>query len=519
MSNFESPIEDLSLIEQIREYVLRENVTHVMCDVFETIVFPQFIFHKNMRRIGLFSNLLRLAYSLVLKVTKAEINQSIVGRIVWRFWVLSGLNSPITDFLPRRIYCELLKDLKSQGIEISLVTNTMLNKSQISEILIKCGLQDFKVYSSREFGVLKSQGLYELCLRNSNHSTASSIIIGDDQLQDIDVGINLGIKTFKVDSISIRLSPILNLRQANLLLGDERSQTLITQFSNLFSHNPTISYAYTAGFFYSGQLAIATARKLEVMVRRFSINDIVFLAREGFLVKQSFDDLVSLDTLQVRTHYLYASRALLLEANGGSFIEKQLKDMSLGKRALFFDVGWRGQFVQAIARFVHPAPRLAMIGIWPWKYRPPRLSVTYFDYLHPFRALMVRRCPEIVEFLLAAPHESVTKSQVIQKSDESTELLIIQGASNSALLDGTVGFQESIAFGLLKLLLSNPNKQQVSLFGDITHSANLEYPVSIVSVSPKGQIFWIKGSRIAGTSHFIDRFNEIKRRFTAVLLK
>jgi hypothetical protein len=388
----------------------------------------------------------------------------------------------------------------------------MLDEFTVTQILEKCNLNGYQLYTSKHMGILKSQGLYHRCLDSSGFKATNSLIIGDDKKQDLIVGKSLGIKTFKVPKVSERLEPILNKEQIGVLNSSDLGKTYLKDFVDMVTEKPSLNLGYASGFFYSGLLANTTAREIIDISQNNKVANFVFLSREGYLIKRATDKYLSILNLPISTYYLFASRSLMKSPKGEKYVLQQILNMNLLGRSIIFDVGWRGKFLGSISQMIKPAPLMIMIGIWPWRRKQAMFKTTYFRRRNPLKALTFRKCPEIIEFLLTAPHESVITSRINPISKFSWEQDIIDGAEKSPIYYGDPKKEKYLAFRLLSQLLSKPSLSQAQFFGNIRHSIEGETPSTITEITKDGKILWLAGSRICKKSNVWDRLKEIQRR-------
>ena len=522
MVNFNDSIEDFAGIEVIRDYINAQSIKLVMFDLFETIVFPKCLDEKsckndlNLKNKKILKPFLKLIRSLIVRIHGHELSKSSLGRWVWK--IESKFFCHSTDhYYPRQLIVNLVKELSDSGTTVAVVSNTMISDLEVLRILQTCGLAKNQFFTSKSIGLLKSQGLYQQVLKQLGYDSNHSLIVGDDQKEDLQAGYEIGVKAFQVEKISKRLNPILNTKQIEELNGSELGRIYLGKFAEILSRQPLTTYGLASGFFYSGLLANTTAKDLLEISKNQGANNIIFLSREGYLVKSATDKHQEVIESQLTCTYLYASRVLLNSPSGIEFVKKQISEMNLNKNSLVFDVGWRGYFLKKISELISQKSTMVMIGIWPWIVGQKNFKTTIFRRGNPLKAWTFRKCPEIVEFLLAAPHETVQSQQIKPIAKDSWESAILIGADLSPTYTGKSKHEKSLMYKLFRSLLSRPSKPQAVLFGNIFHSANGEPSLRLTDVAINGRIFWLQGSKAIGNSSRLDRFKEVKRRFSVGL--
>jgi FMN phosphatase YigB (HAD superfamily) len=522
MVSFNDSVEDLAVIEAIREYVKSHRIKLVMFDLFETIVFPKCLDEKscknelNPKNNNIFKPFFRVLRSLIVRIHGHELSKSRLGNWVWKLESKYFQHST-GHYFPRQLIVNLVKELSASSTTVAIVSNTMISDLEVLRILQSCGLAENQFFTSKSIGVLKSQGLYQQVLEQLGCNSDESLIVGDDRKEDLQPGSQIRVKAFLVEKISKRLNPVLNTKQIVQLNGSELGRIYLLKFAEILSHQPLTTYGMASGFFYSGLLANTTAKDLLEISKNNGASNIIFLSREGYLVKAATKKHLEGIESTLTCNYLYASRALIRSSSGLEFVKKQISEMNLNGHSLVFDVGWRGYFLGEISGLITQKPTMVMIGIWPWIVNQKNFKTTIFRRRNLLRAWTFRKCPEIVEFLLAAPHETVQSEHIKPIAKDSWESAILDGADLSPTYTKNSELEKFLTLKLFQSLLSRPSKPQAVLFNNIFHSANGEPSMRLTHVAKDGRIFWLQGSKAIGNSSRLARFREVKRRFKAGL--
>ncbi len=190
-----------------------------------------------------------------------------------------------------------------QNKKIIITTDMYLNRKYIEEILGIVGISGYQyLFVSNEIKLNKYRGnIYPYILKKLNISAKQIIHIGDSKRADYIMP-----KLFKIDSVLIP-KQIHNLRYYNL---ERLSEIEKDDYSiiNTFINNNMPIYAniyYQIGYEILGILLYGYTKWLIKQISKQKIEKIFFLAREGNLLKKSFD---KINHTKVKSHYLYVSR-------------------------------------------------------------------------------------------------------------------------------------------------------------------------------------------------------------------
>ena len=186
----------------------------------------------------------------------------------------------------------------SDGKRVVLCSDMYLSESFIERMLRKCGIEGYeKFYLSSEIGITKASGeLFDFVLRDLGISPSELIHIGDNRKSDILVPRLKGIATRHLRKTT---------KKSRHAPGVRYALKCITSYS-------AESYYYDFGFKAFGPLLYGYVSWLKRETKGDGITSILFLSRDGWLMKRAYD-CVSADG-EVETKYFYASRRALQTA-------------------------------------------------------------------------------------------------------------------------------------------------------------------------------------------------------------
>ena len=213
---------------------------------------------------------------------------------------------------------EVYNYAKSQGKKIIIASDMYLPTDFIAKMLNKNGFCDWdQLYVSGELGKGKYNGnMYIQILNDFNDVKAKDILhIGDNQKSDYQKAKEHGINTILYQSVLkqfIRNNPKARLYKQyhyesigkSILLGFSAYEWQKTRFNSSNAN----SYWHQLGYNYAGPLAYGYARFFENQAIKNELNNIFFVARDGWLLQQVFN----LFDNKIKSSYIYAPRILNL---------------------------------------------------------------------------------------------------------------------------------------------------------------------------------------------------------------
>ena len=181
----------------------------------------------------------------------------------------------------------IFHQLRQAGKSLYLVSDIYLPRETITGILEKCGIFGYKaLYLSSEYRCQKLSGLYRVFLDKEGLTKTRVIHVGD---------------TFRSDGLSVMLQdmghgrPLLipgKIEQFPYKVGDCKDDPCSTDILNSFINNHLDSekdYYYRVGFALYGPMLYEFSKWLAQRVEQEQINQILFLARDSYVIKKAFD--------------------------------------------------------------------------------------------------------------------------------------------------------------------------------------------------------------------------------------
>ena len=218
--------------------------------------------------------------------------------------------------LPRMEVCEIVSQLYRQGKEVYIVSDTYYTKKQLQYLLKRFGINVTDIFASCEYGIGKTQGLYD-CLKKKIRKK-SCIHIGDDNIADIEYAKKFGLDTFKIYSGMELLESVGYMgmwEQIESLADRIKTGMFVAKiFNSPFQFEEDrrikIGNAFDIGFLFAAPMITDFVIWFEKKIQEYKIQNIWMGARDGYLLKKLYD---YLRKEEVST-YFFTSRIAAIRA-------------------------------------------------------------------------------------------------------------------------------------------------------------------------------------------------------------
>ena len=238
---------------------------------------------------------------------------------------------------PRRTGVQLYRLAKAMGRRVVLTSDMYLDRQTITDMLKKCGVTDWDgFFLSSERNALKwNGGLFQVLLEELACKPQSVLHIGDswqnDYIQPRFVGLRAMHHPRAMDVMTdmnrtqlaaLGWQSASSFSGGRILLGDLTFRCMQAMTANRFFDDGFAAASAGAnfgaspavlGYYAVGGHVLALAQWLLRRARAEGVTKLVFLARDGYLVKQAVDHLLG-ENADIATDYRPASRRCLLPA-------------------------------------------------------------------------------------------------------------------------------------------------------------------------------------------------------------
>jgi len=351
--------------EELKESIISQNCEYVSFDLFDTLVWRPFYTPTDLFSLidPYFKTLVPGA--VLIKFADARINAESVARYVYdnkqeisldeiygQLQKILNLSDSVTQQLKEKEieyeikYCfrrdsafELFELSEYLGKKIFITSDMYLPKSVIEEILLKNGYTKYtELFLSSEQNKTKHCGdLYEHFLKKYNITPKKVVHIGDNFHSDFNVAKNKGIKAIHFPRAVDVFMGKENMTKTNCLgsifeknlpfwqdmttgLGYIGVRSFLSLAANKYFDNPFRSFDQRTdfnsdptllGYYAVGMQNFAQLMWLRKKVLDGGYDNLVFVARDGFLLKQTWD-LIFKDNEKIKSHYLPTSRKAIV---------------------------------------------------------------------------------------------------------------------------------------------------------------------------------------------------------------
>lgn len=220
--------------------------------------------------------------------------------------------------VPRREVCRLLSDLEARGKKVYIVSDSYYDRKQIIRMLKKCGITRYTdVFVSCEYGVGKTQGLF----RELREITDAWLYlhIGDDVVADVESAEKDGISACQLYSgiDFLEQAGYMGLWDYTDCLSDRIKIGMLVAnvFNNPFQFETKerrigVHTAFDIGYVLFAPMICDFVLWFREQVEKYQLENILFCARDGYLIKQLYDGLCN----QISSVYFLTSRMAAIRA-------------------------------------------------------------------------------------------------------------------------------------------------------------------------------------------------------------
>jgi hypothetical protein len=400
----------------------------------------------------------------------------------------------LENIVLRKSVANLMFELHDRGARILIVSNTYYSQTQMRTICRKLGIpENIPLVLSSDYGLTKSQGLFQAstdinCVRHWH--------FGDDRKEDLCVSKDVFVYVKKIVESNSFFDGTYYLSPKSKLIPLGASKTILNvmvEFEN--ERDPWFWF----GVLFSGPIAISISDALIKVADTQESALICFLSRDGYLPYRYLQILGN-----SHTKYVPYSRAISSSKRDVSALADFIQEHSFNTSKIIFDLGWRGLSASVLRAEFQGKGQLVLLGRWPWHRKKEDLSLFAGPWWTLRRAVELRRCPELIELALSAPHESLMGlpqnlddwMETVRFGDEHPKSRIARGAEAYFFRHLEGSQKESdlrLSLKPLLRLIRKPSAGFLALAAGIFHDFGGKR-VPLVSTESEPVMFWIKGS-------------------------
>lgn len=219
--------------------------------------------------------------------------------------------------VPRTDVCALLETMRQKGKEIYIVTDSYYTKENLEKLLDKCGIFGVKeILDSCECMVDKRHGLFRKLKEVAGNQPV--LHIGDDPEADICEAQKWGIDACQIYSGAdlLEMCGYMGLWEVTDTLSDRLRTGMFVSvlFNSPFQFEGDkkicVYRAYDIGYLFFAPMISDFTFWLRQEVNAYDLKDILFCARDGYLIKKMYDEIAD----RTNTIYFLISRTAAIRA-------------------------------------------------------------------------------------------------------------------------------------------------------------------------------------------------------------
>ncbi len=241
----------------------------------------------------------------------------------------------------RREVCGIAAGLEAAGKNVYIVTDSYYDRRQIEGILKKCGMTRYTdLFVSCEYGTGKRQSLFSAYKKTVR--AASYLHIGDDPVSDIESAQENGMDALRLygGPDLLEASGSMGLWEYVDSLSDRIRAGMFTAcvFNSPFQFETEerrigLSAAYDIGYIFFAPMICDFVLWFREQAEKYRPENILFCARDGYLIKQLYDELCnSISSVYFLTSRMAAVRSGVEDEADLRYVEKMKFGGSLEKQ-------------------------------------------------------------------------------------------------------------------------------------------------------------------------------------------
>ncbi|MCI8512837.1 MAG: HAD hydrolase-like protein [Lachnospiraceae bacterium] len=200
--------------------------------------------------------------------------------------------------IPRKEVCELLETVKKQGKPVYIVTDSYYTKRQIEELLKRFGIEGYAgLLVSCEYGKGKAQGLFRVLKELTGKSC---LHIGDDRYTDIEMAEGESVEAVRLYSGAdllelcgyMGMQDLMDSLSDRIRIGMAVSRLFNNPFVTESGERLGVEKARDIGYVFFAPLITDFVFWLRERIEREKISNVLFCARDGYLIRMLYEQLL-----------------------------------------------------------------------------------------------------------------------------------------------------------------------------------------------------------------------------------
>lgn len=332
----------------------------VSFDLFDTLIYRKSISHYQMWKSESHSYFVRRTMAeFMARVEKRikgipEVSESdIYNRMPDRWDLEFEIDLELRNLLLNPLTMSFLREATATDTYVCIISDTHYREVNIRRFLSHLGFPEIKVFTSGEYGLTKSTGLFEEVQKRLGVSYSDWIHIGDNFQSDVISPKSLGIKPFHYPSMKSQLINSGLISPDGYKFLRKSKEDGIHSISRMFTHlltenSKSVTDAHefprVLGSTIGDLVSTAIAHQIHTMQIKENYDYILYSSRDGWLPYLAHQRLFPSDPIQ----YFKTSRRMLEDPNFRNYLASIIGN---GRKTLVYDLGWRGSAERVISTF------------------------------------------------------------------------------------------------------------------------------------------------------------------------
>jgi FMN phosphatase YigB (HAD superfamily) len=329
----------------------------VSFDFFDTLVYRNSVNHfqlwKNYSKKYFYRRFRAEVFARIAKRSKGipEIAQNDIYSRMPEAWDLNfELDLEQKSLSLNPVVLKALHAAQIAGAKVCIISDTHFRAKDIEKILLGFKITNVQVFTSGDYALTKSTGLFPKVQSILNVSYQDWIHIGDNLKSDIKSAERIGIKAIYYPHMKLQLirSGLVSQHGYEFLRksGESGNAAIVGMFNNLLlainnSPNGQTKMQELFGSIIANLISKSIAREIHAMHVENQYDLILYSSRDGWLPYLAHKHIFCTDPIV----YFKTSRRMLNDPKFDSYVKSIVGD---SRRVLLYDIGWRGTTAKKI---------------------------------------------------------------------------------------------------------------------------------------------------------------------------
>ena len=442
-----------------------------------------------------------------------EVSESdIYGRMPKKWGLEFEIQLELQNLVPNPVILNLLRQLILAGGACCIISDTHYKEADIKRFLNHLGIPEIKIFTSSEYGLTKSTGLFGEVQRNLGVPYSDWIHIGDNLQSDVLSSGRLGIKSFHYPSMEKQLidSGLMSLHGFKFLKKSNRfgNESISRAFTNLLfsvnkSESESVRMPEVLGSILGDVVSSAMAAEIHNMHVKRKYDLILYSSRDGWLPYLAHKKISPEDPIQ----YFKTSRKMLQDPNYKNYVSSTI---AASNKILLFDLGWRGSTARKFSTYFPDRNFEYVYWQLLGKKTTNQFELNPGTYLNRMR---IWRSRDFIESIFTDPSSGYDQIGADLKPTERKDQF--RSEFKDPILEGAIGGIEqhstasslTVASLILEAFSRYPSKDLMKFAEGHAHQISEKASGQLVVATWKNlfggsRILWPYGSRLHSGSRF-----------------